>query len=361
MPSGCAFFPLRPLLFAAILALALGACSSSPKAPKLTMTEQESGTTERLIGLDAKSDHVVWAAGTGGTYTRTTDGGETWAAGTVPDADTLQFRDVHVASPDTVYLLSIGSGKQSRIYKTTDGGRSWRRSFTNPAPEAFFDCMDFWTADHGIVFSDAVDGQFYLMETTDGGDTWDRIPPGRLPSAQRGEASFAASGTCLVTVGDSTAYVGTGTVDTARVVRTTDRGRTWTAHGTPIAAGAPTAGIASIAFRNAQQGAALGGIITVSDPPDSTVANVAVTNDAGATWSLQTSAPLPGIFGGAYVPESDTPTLVVVGPTGIAVSHDNGGTWAHVTDESHWSVTVPTAQAGWAVGPDGRITKLAFQ
>ena len=344
-----------------VVALFALGCASSTDAPDLTMIAQESGTSERLIGLHLVSERVVWASGTGGTFVRTTNGGATWTASTVPGGDSLQFRDVHAVSADTAYLLSIGRGAQSRIYKTTDGGESWNRSFTSPEPEAFFDCLDFWDAEHGIAFSDAIGGTFYLITTRNGGETWTRVPPNALPPAAKGEASFAASGTCLVTVGDSTAYVGTGGVDTARVLRTTDRGRSWTAHPTPIAAGKPVAGIASLTFRDAQHGAALGGIMAVDDPPDSTVANVAVTQDGGDTWSRAAPAPLPGIFGGTYVPGLDASPLVVVGPEGIAYSQTDGADWTRVTDRSHWSVAFVRPQAGWAVGPDGRITKLAFE
>ena len=351
--TGCLLLLLTALLF-------LG-CTSSPEPPELTMTAQESGTSARLIGLHPVNERVVWSSGTGGTFARTTDGGSTWTSGTVPGADSLQFRDVHAVSAGTAYLLSIGRGAQSRIYKTTDGGETWTQQFTSPEPEAFFDCMDFWDAEHGIAFSDAIDGTFYLITTSDGGKTWTRVPPEVLPPAATGEASFAASGTCLVTQGDSTAFFGTGGVDTARVVRTTNRGRSWTSHPTPIAAGKPVTGIASLSFRNAQHGAALGGVMTVDSLPDSTVANVALTSDGGNSWSLAPSAPLPGVFGGAYVPSLDPSPLVVVGPAGIAFSRDDGQTWSTATDQSHWSIAFAGPQAGWAVGPDGRITKLAFE
>jgi len=349
------------LFFTIATVFLLVGCTPPTNRPELTTTAQESGTSARLIGLHPVNEHIVWASGTDGTFVRTMDGGATWTAGTVPGADSLQFRDVHAVSADTAYLLSIGRGPQSRIYKTTDGGESWSRKFTSPEPEAFFDCMDFWDAEHGIAFSDAIDGGFYLITTSDGGETWTRVPPEHLPPVQEGEASFAASGTCLVTVGDSTAYVGTGAVDTARVLRTTDRGRTWSAHPTPIAAGKPVAGIASLTFRNTQYGAALGGVMAVDNLPDSTVANVALTSDGGDTWSRAPSAPLPGIFGGTYVPGLDPSPLVVAGPAGLAYSQDDGESWTTAADQSHWTVAFVGPQVGWAVGPDGRITKLAFE
>lgn len=339
-------------------------CASSDRdssPPTLTATEQESGTTELLIGLSPVSERVVWASGTGGTFVRTTDGGTTWKTGTVPGADSLQFRDVHAVSADTAYLLSIGPGAQSRIYKTTDGGESWTRPFTNTNPEAFFDCMGFWDAEHGLAFSDAVDGSFIVIKTADGGKTWEPLPADALPPAYPGEASFAASGTCLTTQGDSTAFFSTGAAQEARVFTTTDRGRTWTATSTPIEAGAPAAGIASLTFRDAQHGAALGGIMTVDNPPDSTIANVALTRDGGTTWTLASTSLLPGIFGGTYVPGTDLPTLVAVGPQGVVYSLDDGSTWQRLNENNYWSVAFVHPQVGWAVGAEGRITKLAFE
>ena len=50
----------------------------------------------------------------------------------VPDAAaSLDFRDVEAFDAKTAYLLSIGSGAASRIYKTTDGGRTWTAQFTS--------------------------------------------------------------------------------------------------------------------------------------------------------------------------------------------------------------------------------------
>ena len=103
---------------------------------------------------------VVWASGRGGTFAVTTDGGATWRAGVVPGAESLQFRDVEGVSDKVAYLLSIGNGTDSRIYKTTDGGSTWSQQFQNQDPNAFFDCFAFWTPKRGFAQSDSVNGQF---------------------------------------------------------------------------------------------------------------------------------------------------------------------------------------------------------
>ncbi|RYZ46532.1 MAG: oxidoreductase, partial [Myxococcaceae bacterium] len=95
---------------------------------------QVSGTTVRLRGVSAVDARVAWASGDKGTFVRTTDGGKTWKAATVPGAEGLDFRDVDAFSERTAYLLSIGAGDKSRIYKTTDGGATWKLQFTNAVP-----------------------------------------------------------------------------------------------------------------------------------------------------------------------------------------------------------------------------------
>ncbi|HEY9231912.1 MAG TPA: hypothetical protein VIS78_07185, partial [Blastocatellia bacterium] len=155
---------------------------------------QAGKTTADLRGLSVVSPWVVWASGTGGTFTRTTDGGKTWQAGTVPGTEPLDFRDVEAFDANTAYLLSAGKDQLSRIYKTTDGGAHWALQFTNHLPEAFFDAMAFWDRDHGIALSDPVNGRFVMIATENGGKTWNEVPATNLPPAMAGEGAFAASG-----------------------------------------------------------------------------------------------------------------------------------------------------------------------
>ena len=278
---------------------------ASQSRPGPVLTAQTSGVGSRFIAISPVDENIVWISGTEGTYARTIDGGDTWQAAVVPGAESLEFRDVHAVDAVTAYLLSIGNGEQSRIYKTTDAGRTWVLGFTNPEPDGFFDCMDFWDSENGIAFSDSFDGAFFLITTDDGGDTWNRVPPRDLPPASEGEGSFAASGTCLITHGDSTAWVGTGAGAAARVLKTTDRGGSWTVVETPIVGGTATSGIASLTFRDARNGAAFGGII---DEPDQFSDNVAVTSDGGQTWVLAGRPTFTGaVYGAAYVPGARHP------------------------------------------------------
>jgi photosystem II stability/assembly factor-like uncharacterized protein len=99
---------------------------------------QHSHTESNFRGLCVVGHKVAWASGSKGTFIRTIDGGETWQARKVPGAEELDFRDVEALDGDTAWLLSIGNGPESRIYKTTDGGSRWTLQFQNNKSEAFF-------------------------------------------------------------------------------------------------------------------------------------------------------------------------------------------------------------------------------
>lgn len=347
----------------ACLALIAGACAGSrvgdsdgPLALP-TLTTQRSGTTSQLIGLDAVDERIAWAAGAGGAWVRTIDGGSTWDSGVVAGAESLQFRDVHALDARTAWVLSIGNGPDSRIYRTDDGGRSWALQFQAEDERAFYDCFDFWDATSGIAFSDSYDGEFPLIATTDG-RTWARLPTDRLPDASTGEGAFAASGTCVVARGDSLAWFGTGAGAEARAFRTMDRGRSWEAVTTPLAHGTPTTGTASVAFLDDFRGVVMGGDVGEPSKPSE---SVAITSDGGRTWTLAGHPERPGaVYGGSFVPAAPTPTLVVVGPAGIAVSRDFAATWTTIDTLDHWSVTFGGPTTGWAVGPGGRVTRIDF-
>lgn len=94
--------------------------------PSATWTPQTSGVAARLRGVSAVSEKVAFASGSGGVVLRTTDGGATWTKLALPaDAAKLDFRDVDAIDARTAYVLSIGEGNNSRIYKTIDGGDTW--------------------------------------------------------------------------------------------------------------------------------------------------------------------------------------------------------------------------------------------
>jgi photosystem II stability/assembly factor-like uncharacterized protein len=337
------------------------------KVHQPTITPQNSGTTEGLIAVSPVNPRVVWASGRGGAFVLTTDGGQTWKAGVVPGAETLQFRDVQGVSEKVAYLMSIGSNATDfRIYKTEDGGATWTMQFQNQNPNAFYDCFSFWTPKRGIAHSDSVNGVFPDLRTTDG-MTWQDISA-NMPPALPGEASFAASGTCVATQGGQNAWIATGGSTIARILATRDGGDTWNAYNTPLVS-SPSAGAFTVAFRDPFHGIVGGGDL---DPNDPNNAATATSNDGGKTWTLTNKPPVTGaIFGLSYVrgvgdggnEEGNGSRTVVITANagGAAWTPDEGNTWFTLPGVTgFWSVAFASPKAGWMVGVNGSIVKVSF-
>lgn len=340
--------------------------------PKLT--PQQSGTTRLLISVSPVNSRVVWAAGTGGTYVVTADGGETWKAAVVPGAESLEFRDVYGVSDKVAYLMSIGNNTTDfRIYKTVDGGVTWTIEFTNENANAFYDCFAFWTPRRGITHSDSVNGVFPDIRTTDG-ITWQSIAA-NMPPALPGEASFAASGTCIAAQGERNAWVTTGGASVARILATKDGGDTWNAYDTPLVSLGSAGGV-SVAFRDSRHGIVGGG-----DLASNASADAATSDDGGQTWTLANKPPVQGaIFCLAYVQgmrhndageEEDSnknKTVVITTETEpsftsgeAAWTPDEGRTWFTLPGVSgYWAVAFANPEAGWFVGNNGQILKISF-
>jgi len=339
--------------------------------PKLT--PQNSGTSQLLISVSPVNSRVVWAAGTGGTYVVTTDGGETWKSAVVPGAEALQFRDVQGVSDKVAYLMSIGNNTTDfRIYKTVDGGANWTIEFTNETVNAFYDCFAFWTPKRGVAHSDSVSGVFPDLRTTDG-KTWQSIAA-QMPPALPGEASFSASGTCITTQGGRNAWIATGGSTIARILATRDGGDTWNAYDTPLES-SPSGGAISVAFRDPWNGIVGGG-----DLANNVSADAATSNDGGRTWTLTTKPPVQGaIFCLAYVggvhhgdveqdDHEQNHAVVITAETApnfdagsAAWTPNEGRTWfALPTVSGYWAVAFATPKAGWFVGNGGKILKISF-
>jgi len=330
--------------------------AATQNAPLPRWTPQTSGVTARLRGVSAVTDRVAWASGSNGTIIRTVDSGGTWQKLAIPGSERLDFRDVDAIDERVAYVLSIGPGDASRIYKTVDGGRTWQAQFTNPDPKAFFDAMAFWDARNGIAVSDSVDGVFVIIITRDGGQTWTRVPASALPPALPNEGAFAASGTNVAVYGTSHVWIGTGAAASSRVLRSSDGGQTWAVAATPLPAG-PSAGIFSVAFRDASHGMVVGGDYRREAEA---IDNVAVTTDGGVTWTLRTG--LSGFRSVvAYLPDAQPPAVLAVGPSGADYSPNDGADWKPLTGVGFHTVSVAReGRAAWGAGESGRIAKLVI-
>lgn len=299
---------------------------------------------------------VVWIGGSKGTFIRTTDGGQTWQTGTVPDALTCDFRDVQAVDAQTAYLMSAGPAEQgqARIYKTDNGGQTWTLLYQTQQLGVFFDGIAFWDKQHGIVFSDPIGGKWFMLTTNDGGTSWQPVSQTVLPLLQPNEAAFAASGTSLVVQGKRNVWIASGGGQSSRVFRSNDRGRTWAVATTPLRSGEAT-GLFGLHFFSEKVGLAVGGNYKqegLAGP------NAALTRDGGQTWQLVAETNPPGLKEAVALLPGDR--LLVVGPSGTSLSADQGQTWQRLDTEGFHSVDCAKGTC-YAVGAKGKVSKQVFK
>lgn len=339
------------LVLAALVVSPGGTAGADPLSWRLTPT----GTDAQLRGLSVVSRHVAWASGARGTVLRTVNGGRTWQQVGPPDTTTLDFRDIEAFDSRNAVAMTIGNGEDSRIYRTTDGGATWTETFRNTEPAAFYNCLAFFDRHHGLATGDPVEGEFRVLSTSDGGRSWQRVPGEGIPPALEGEFEFSASGQCITVAGKRDAWIATGGSAVARVLHSSDRGRTWTASDTPLLSG-PSAGVFAVAFRSPRQGIAVGGDF---ENPDAGEHNLALTRDGGTTWREPVNSPAGYRSAVAYHPFLRS-VLFAVGPNGSDVSLDGGRRWHKFDDGTFDTVECGRDGGCWASGAQGRVATLRF-
>ena len=312
----------------------------------------QEGRDTSIRGLSVLDDSVAWVSGSGGWVGRTNDRGENWQWQQVADFETTDFRDIEAFSADEAVIISAGSPLV--ILKTVDGGYTWKEAYRDERPEIFFDGMDFWEDGRGLAYGDPIGGMMQLLVTDDSGLTWQDISEVQIRLTE-GEAGFAASGTGIRALPGGHVFIATGGQQ-SRLFCSVDNGYTWKAHDCPIVQGTASTGIFSIAFRDKNNGVAVGGDYQ-QDRDNENV--VVVTNDGGTTWQRPKQGTNGYRSGVEYVDEQK---LVAVGTSGVDVSVDGGMEWIPISNESFH--VVRKAKAGtWVVlaGANGRIATLTMK
>ncbi|MFE7132452.1 WD40/YVTN/BNR-like repeat-containing protein [Streptomyces sp. NPDC057638] len=335
-------------------ATARGRGGSVPRTAAVRWNLTETGTDARFRGLAAVDRATAWVAGSRGTVLRTTNGGRDWRDVSPPGAEGLEFRDVEAFDTRRAVVLAIGPGDASRVLRTTDGGATWTETFKNTDPRAFYDCVTFFDRRNGLALSDPVDGRYRILATRDGGATWTVLPSAGMPPAREGDSAFAASGQCLVSAGPRDVWLATGGGPSARVLRSGDRGLTWSVAETPVPAGDPARGVFAVAFRDRHHGIAVGGDYRGGQPSPRAGA---VTRDGGRSWQPSTTPPPAYRSGAAWLPGSRSAALAV-GPTGTDLTRDGGRTWRTVDGGSYDTVECAPRGGCWASGEKGRVARL---
>jgi photosystem II stability/assembly factor-like uncharacterized protein len=305
-----------------------------------------SGSKASLRGLSVVDDKIVWVSGSAGSVGRSVDGGETWTWVTVKGFEKADFRDIEAFDAKTAIIMGIAD--PAYILKTTDAGANWNVVFKDTTKGMFLDAMEFWDEQRGIVIGDPLADKIFIARTFDGGNTWQGIPAQDIPTADKGEAFFASSGTNIRKLDRQEAVFVSGGLRACLFMgdKKIDL---------PIIQGKETTGANSMAVKNKKIMIIVGGDFTTKD---STTKNCVVTLDGGKTFA----APVVGPHGyRSCVEYLDKKSWISCGLNGVDYSINEGKSWSWISKESFHAVR--KAKKGKAVyfsGGGGRIGKLVF-
>ncbi len=321
-------------------------CLLNASSAAQTVALLNSGSKASLRGLSVVNDEVVWVSGTGGSVGRSIDGGETWAWTTVKGFEKTDFRDIEAFDKNTAIIMGIAD--PAYILKTIDGGQNWKIVFKDTTKGMFLDAMEFWNEQSGIVIGDPMGDKIFIARTFDGGENWRGIPAANNPTADKGEAFFASSGTNVRKLSKQEAVFVSGGLRARLFIR--DR-----KIDLPIIQGKESTGANSVAVKNKKCLIVVGGDFNAKDD---TTKNCVLTTDGGETFS----APVAGPHGyRSCIEYLGKKNWVSCGLNGVDYSSDEGQHWTWISKVSFHAVR--KAKKGNAVyfsGGGGRIGKLIF-
>jgi photosystem II stability/assembly factor-like uncharacterized protein len=317
-------------------------CLGLAEAQNLHWQEFTTPVKASLRGLSPVSDRVCWASGSGGTWLKTVDGGETWISGVIAGLDTVDFRSIQAFDENTAVAAS--AGQPAVIYRTDDGGKSWEKVHQE-GPEAFFDAISFVNTKKGFVLGDPVGGNWMILETVDGGKSWSTLSS--LPVATPGEAAFAASSSSMTTNSNGISFATGGTV--SRLHFFSFERNVWTVNDLPkMAQGAPSKGIFAMTLAKDRR-ILVGGDYTLLESREG---NALVAGDFPA-YSPEV-VPFGYRSGVAFWKQKKI--LVTAGPSGSDFSKDLGNRWENFSKTGYHAVKVSSdGKRIWASGSQGRI------
>ncbi len=323
-------------------------------------TVQSTGFAEPSRGIsniDIVNPSTVWALAYDGTsstndiqeFTRTTDGGNTWIPGTIPEADGLILTNVSAIDGMTAYVGAVSRDVPGfgGLFKTTDGGASWEglNEENYLDEDSFFNVVHFFDANNGVTEGDPVNGAYEVFRTSDAGATWTAVA---TPAPQDGEWGYNGGNPHA---GSSFWFV----TNKGNIYRTTDMGMTFQKFNTPITdfGGATASG--KIFFSDDNVGMLVRSLGSAASPNYTMFR----TFDGGATWDAGTPSTAPlGAGSYAYIPGSQVIVKCsqVTTNAGSAYSEDNGATWTvfgvtgNTQTEQKGVVEFFDGNTGWSAG-----------
>jgi len=290
----------------------------------------------------------VWAIADGyPSYTKSTDGGNTWISNAFTSS-IFTFSNLAAINRDTAWGCMYRTvGTKGDIFRTYDGGVNWSIPDTTifKQSNSFPNFVYFFNGNDGVCFGDPVNGSFEIYTSTNSGNIWNIVPSNSIPAPLTNETGICNLFCCK----NNNIWVGT---NKGRILKSSDKGLTWVVSS-------PLSGrIVSVAFKDSLNGIVIGYNGTN---------NIKRTTDGGITWSTFS-------INGAYAFPSSAQDLIYVessfnhlgfyicgGLTSpnkfTSYSTDDGSTWTQLDTMSHFCFGFYDANIGWAGGKEADIYK----
>jgi photosystem II stability/assembly factor-like uncharacterized protein len=249
-----------------------------------------------------------------------------------------EIRDIAVTGKKT--LVSMQSNDSSVVLNLKNR-KEQTQSLSNQA--VFLDGMDILPSGIGFLMGDPVDGFFTLYKTSNFGIQWTEISP-KLP-AEIGEAGFAASGSTVHCLNDSTFVFVSGGMQ-SRFFKSTNAGKTWQISelNYPKSNGS---GPFSLCVINPNEMVIVGGDYT---QPENSESTSFFTIDGGLRW-IPSEKPTLGYRSCVIFYEGN---LYACGTTGIDISKDKGKTWEKFQEGNYFAMHERRGKLFVSI-PDGKI------
>lgn len=236
--------------------------------------------------------------------------------------DFVETRDVEKVSDG---FIAMQSGDDGKLVRISNNG-SVKVMQESEWKGRFFDGIDFLDYT-GFLMGDPLDSVFTLYHTLDGGRNWSECK-GSVP-AFNDEAGFAASGTNVQVLNDSTYVFVTGGLR-SRFIKTTNNGMTWTSVDLPYYPGKST-GAYSLCFANDSVGIIVGGDYA---DPDIHLNVTFYTDDGGESW-INSANPTRGYRSCVFYEQG---IFYSCGDNGIDFSTNQGVDWIPFADGTFYAL-----------------------
>jgi len=240
------------------------------------------GGSGDFFAISMINENTGYASGQNNRVVKTTNGGQTWFAKTVPSpSPTSQLYSMEFINENTGWVfVNFSTVSGGNVFKTTNGGDNWTQYTTGAASENIYSA-DMVNENIGFCTMNPSNRPVYY--TTNGGANWTASTVG---------TGFTGSIRSVSAPTANTVYV-CQTSGTNRVAKSTNGGVNWTQQTLPAAGD-----FTSIYFINENTGYVTGNSTTV----------ICRTTNGGASWTAQNSHGITNLK--VYATPGDTAWLL---------------------------------------------------